>query len=111
MSQPKQIIYTTPNNDWNQIDNSAAPTFPTISAGTSLGYDTGLTGANSQGSNLTADTGTTTLDAANDQVYADPSCSTFAGNPVSQTAPTYKTVTTALQDSTKGIFIKWKNPA
>ena len=111
MAQPAQIIYSDPNNDWNCIDNAAAPTFPTLSAGTHIGYDT-TTGAIAQGKNFFGDTGTVLLDiSGNDTVYADPACATFPGNPVALTNPTFKTVTKVLQDSRQGINIAWKNPA
>lgn len=117
MAQPTQVKFTTPSNDWCQIDNSAASTFPTLSASTHLGYDTPNvaavpSGSNSQGSNPTFDTGSVLIDiSGNDTVYADPAVATFAGNPVSQTQPTFKTVTKVLQDSRQGINIAWKNPA
>lgn len=105
-----QVKFTTPSNDWCAIDNSAAPTFPTLSAGTSLGYDTTAPGAVSQASNPIADTGSTTLDTVNDTVYADPGVATVKGNPVQNIPSTYATVTTVLnsQLSTRLLF---KNPA
>jgi len=117
MAQPAQTVFNTPNNDMCVIDNSPAPTFPTLSAGTHIGYNTvGVasvpSGANSQGSNPKADTGSVLLDiSGNDTVYADPTCATFPGNPVALTNPTFKTVTKVLQDSRTGINIAWKNPA
>lgn len=117
MSQPTQIVFNTPSNDMCVVDNTAAATFPTLSAGTHIGYDTPVaatvpSGANSQGSNPKADTGSVLLDiSGNDTVYADPQCATFAGNPVSLTLPTFKVVTKVLQDSRQGINIAWKNPA
>lgn len=115
MAQPAQVIFNTPNNDMVVIDNSAAPAFPTISVGTHIGYDTsaaGAPGSNAQGKNSFGDTGTVLLDiSGNDTVFADPQVATFKGNPVSQTAPTYATITKVLQDSRQGINIIWKNPA
>jgi hypothetical protein len=109
MSQ--QIKFVTPNNDWAAIDNSAAPTFPTFNAGTSLGYDTTAPGATAQGLNTFGDTGTVLLDSVNDTVYANPRVSTLAGNPVAGTAPTFKTVTTVINNGTTGIRILLKNAA
>jgi hypothetical protein len=116
MSQPTQIIFGTPNNDWNAIDNSAAPSFPTLNSGSGLGYDTVApgsvpAGAVAQATNPYGDTGSTTLDSVNDTFYADPSCATFAGNPVAMTAPTFAKVTTVLNNATTGIRILYKNPA
>lgn len=106
-----QFKFTTPNNDWCAIDNASAPTFPTLSAQTHLGYDT-TTGAVSQGSNPIADTGSVLLDiSGNDTVYADPQIATFKGNPVLGTAPVFATVTKVLQDSRTGVNVSWKNPA
>jgi len=107
----QQIKFTTPNNDWAAIDNSAAPTFPTFNAGTSLGYDTTAPGATSQSTNPFADTGSVLLDSVNDTVYTNPRVSTFAGNPVAGTAPTFKTVTTVINNATTGIRILFKNPS
>lgn len=114
---PTQVIFNTPTNDMCVVDNSATATFPTLSAGTHIGYDTPSvanvpSGAVAQGSNPKADTGSVLLDiSGNDTVYADPGCATFPGNPVSLTAPTFKTVTKVLQSSFSGINIAWKNPA
>lgn len=102
-----QVKFTTPSNDWCAIDNSAAPAFPTLSAGTSLGYDTTAPGAVSQATNPIADTGSATLDTVNDTVS---SVATVKGNPVQNTQPSYATVSTVLnsQLSTRLLF---KNPA
>lgn len=106
-----QVKYTTPNNDWCQIDNSAAPVFPTLSAATSIGYDTTAPGATSQGSNPTADTGSVLIDASgNDTVYADPTVATVKGNPVQNTQPSFATVTKVLTNPLSAT-INWKNPA
>jgi hypothetical protein len=110
MSQPQQIIFVTPNNDQIVIDNAPSPSFPTLTQGTGIGYDT-KTGAVAQGSNTFANTGTTTLDTSNDTVWADPQISTFPGNPISQVAPSFKTVTTVLNQSLTGIRVLFKNPA
>lgn len=110
MANPAQIIFATPNNDFNVIDSPAAPTFVTPSAGTHIGYDT-KTGAVAQGLNSFGDTGTVLLDSVNDTVYADPSVATFKGNPVSQVAPTYATVSTVLNDNRQGLRLLFKNPA
>ena len=107
----KQLIFTDPNNDWCSIDNSAAPTFPTLSASAHLGYDTTVPGAASQASNPFGDTGSTTLDTVNDTVFADPNVGTVAGNPVSAVQPTFKTVTTVLNSYTASTRLLWKNPA
>ena len=98
--------------EWSQVDNSAAPTYPTLNAGAQLGYDTTVPGATSQASNGIADTGSTTLDInGNDTVYADPSVATLAGNPVAGKQPTYATVTKVINDNARGICVAWKNPA
>lgn len=110
MANPAQVIFNTPNNDFNVIDSPAAPTFVTPSAGTHIGYDT-KSGAVAQGLNSFGDTGTVLLDSVNDTVYADPFCATFKGNPVSQIAPTFTTVATVINNATTGIRILWKNPA
>ena len=106
-----QVKFTTPNSDFCVVDNSAAPSFPSLSASTHLGYDTTAPGATSQGSNPIADTGSVLIDASgNDTVYANPKVSTLKGNPVSAVQPTYATVSTILnsQASTRLLF---KNPA
>ena len=100
-----------PSGEFSVIDNSAAPTFPTLSAGTSLGYDTTAPGATSQGSNPFADTGTVLLDSVNDTFYADPQVSTVVGNPVSGTQPTYAKVSTVINDGGRGLRILFKSPA
>jgi hypothetical protein len=46
-----QIKYGTPSADYCVVDNSAAPTYPSLSAGTSLGYDTTWPGSQTQDSN------------------------------------------------------------
>ena len=46
-----QIKYGTPGAEYCVVDNSAAPTFPSLNAGAHLGYDTTAPGATSQGSN------------------------------------------------------------
>ena len=106
-----QVKFVTPNSDFCVIDNSAAPSFPTLAVGTHLGYDTTAPGASSQGLNPIADTGSVLLDSVNDTVYADPSCATVKGNPVSNTQPTFATVSTVLNNAATGIRILWKNPA
>jgi hypothetical protein len=116
MSQPQQIIFGTPNNDFSVLDNSPSPTFPTLSAGTHIGYDTVAvgrvpSGAIAQASNPIADTGSTTLDTVNDTVWADPGCATFKGNPVQGTLPTFTTVSTILNDARMGLRLLWKNPS
>ena len=111
MSQPQQIIFVTPSADWDAVDNAASPSFPTLSTGTHLGYDT-KTGAVDQGINLFGSTGTTTLDTSgNDQSTPDPQIATFPGNPVAATPPTYKTVTTVINNALTGVRVLWKNPA
>jgi len=109
MSQ--QIKFITPNNDWAAIDNSAAPAPTTLNAGTLQGYDTTAPGATSQSTNPFADTGSVLIDASgNDTVYANPRVSTFAGNPVAGTAPTFKTVTKVMTNPLSAT-INHKNPA
>jgi len=111
MAQPAQIKTGLPSGEFIVIDNASAPTFPVLSAGTHIGYDT-MTGAVGQGLNSFGDTGTVLLDkSGNDTASTNPRCSTFAGNPVSMTAPTFKVVTKVLQDSRQGIDVAWKNPA
>lgn len=106
-----QVKFATPNSDFCVIDNSAAPTFPTLSAGTSLGYDTTAPGATAQGTNPFGDTGSVLIDASgNDTVFADPQCATVKGNPVSNTPPTFATVTKVLTNPASAT-INWKNPA
>jgi hypothetical protein len=108
----KQIIFGTPSADWCAVDNSSAPTYPTLSNSTSLGYDTTAPGATSQASNPFGDTGSTTLDInGNDVATPDPSVGTVVGNPVSGTQPTYKTVTKVINSALTGISIAFKNPA
>lgn len=120
MAQPTQVIMNDPNNSMIVIDNSAASTISTLTGAnnpSTIGFDTPAgnsivpAGSVAQGLNKFGNTGTTTLDTVNDNFYADPSIATFPGNPVSATAPTFKTVTTVVQNGTQGIFIKWKNPA
>jgi hypothetical protein len=105
-----QLIVNDPNNDMLVIDNAAAPTFPTLNAGAEIGYDTTAPGTQTQGLNPYGDTGTVLLDSVNDTFYADPSCATFAGNPVAMTAPTFAKVTTVL-NTVAGQRLLWKNPA
>ena len=109
MAQPTQIKFATPSGDWCAIDNGAAPAFPTLNAGAGIGYDT-TTGAVAQGLNSFADTGTVLLDSVNDTVYADPQVATVKGNPVSNTPPTYQTVSTILNTPISTRLL-WKNPA
>ena len=112
MAQPAQVFTGAASGtyEWSQIDNSSAPSFPSLSAGTNLGYDTTAPGSVNQGVNKFGDTGSVLLDSVNDTVFADPQVATFAGNPVSKTAPTYKTVTTVL-NSPLSTRLLWKNPA
>lgn len=121
MAQAQQIKFSTPSGDWCAVDNSAASTTTTLAGPNNpspIGFDTPANnsivpaGATSQGTNVYGDTGSAGLmDSVNDTVYADPSVATFAGNPLSGTLPTYKTVTIAVQNATMGLFIKFKNPA
>lgn len=99
-----------PSGEFSIIDNSAAPTFPTLNAATSIGYDTTAPGATAQATNPFADTGSTTLDTVNDTVYADPTVATVRGNPVQNTQPIFATVSTVLNSplTTRLLF---KNPA
>jgi hypothetical protein len=109
MAQPAQVTTGLPSGEFVSVDNAASPTFPTLSAGTHIGYDT-KTGAIDQGLNPFADTGTVLLDSVNDTVYADPSVAMVKGNPVLNTQPTYATVTTVLNSSLSTRLL-WKNPA
>jgi hypothetical protein len=112
MSQ--QVRFNSPNGDWAAIDNSAGSATTILNAGAPIGFDTPATvpvGATSQATNPFGDTGSTTLDTAgNDTVYADPSCATVVGNPVSNTQPTFKLVTTVL-NTVAGQRLLYKNPA
>jgi len=46
MAQPAQLTTGLPGGEYSVIDNSAAPTFPTLDITKEhIGYDTGLTGA------------------------------------------------------------------
>lgn len=112
MAQPAQITGLGPSGEWVAIDNSAAPAFPSLDASKEhIGYDNTFPGAVAQGKNSFGDTGTVLIDASgNDTVYSDPQIATFPGNPVSQTAPTYKTVTKVLTDPNSAT-VNWKNPA
>jgi hypothetical protein len=106
----KQIIFATPSADWCAVDNSSAPTFPTLSNATSIGYDTTAPGATSQSTNPFADTGSVLVDASgNDTVYADPSCATVAGNPTQNKQPTFATVTKVLTNPLSAT-VTFKNP-
>jgi hypothetical protein len=112
MSQPQQVTFTTPNNDWNSVDNASSPTFPSLNSNTHIGYDTKAgAGAVDQAVNPFSDTGSTTLDSVNDTVTPDPQVATVAGNPVSLTQPTYATVKTVLNNNTSSTRLLWKNPA
>lgn len=107
----KQIFFGTPGNEWCSVDNSSSPSFPTFNSGTSLGYDTTAPGATAQGTNPFGDTGSVLIDASgNDTVFADPQCATVKGNPVSNTPPTFATVTKVLTNPASAT-INWKNPA
>lgn len=99
-----------PGGEFSVIDNSAAPSFPTLAVGTHIGYDTSAPGATAQATNPFGDTGSTTLDTVNDTVYADPTVATVKGNPVQNTQPSFATVSTVLNSSltTRLLF---KNPA
>ena len=119
MAQPTQIKFSLPENSFNVIDNSAASTTTTLAGPTNpspIGFDTVApatvpSGANAQGTNPFGDTGTVLIDASgNDTVWADPQIATFPGNPVSQTAPTFKTVTKVLTNPLSAT-VNWKNPA
>lgn len=111
MSQPTQIKFGLPNGDWCAIDNAAAPSFPTLAAGTHIGYDTVNGGAVAQSLNSFGDTGTALLDPVNDSVMFDPTCATFAGNPVAMTLPTFTTVSKVVDNAVTGIRVLFKNPA
>jgi hypothetical protein len=127
MAQPKQVIFSTPNNDMCVIDNGAAPVVVTANLNgvlqvtngqtglnfdkATLGFDAISPGANSQAINAFGDTGSVLLDTVNDTVYSDPQIGTYPGNPVSATAPIFKTVTTVLTGALLGPRVLWKNPA
>ena len=106
-----QVKTGLPSGEFLVLDNSVAPAFPSLNAGAHIGYDTTAPGATSQGSNPFADTGSVLLDSVNDTVYADPSCATVKGNPVSNTQPTFATVSTILNDAGRGLRLLFKNPA
>jgi hypothetical protein len=110
MSQPIQTKFGLPNGDWCAIDNSAAPTFPSLTASTHQGYDTTAPGQVSQCVNSFGDTGSVLLDPVNDTVYAAPDICTVVGNPTAGTAPTFKTVTKVLTNPLSATIL-WKNPA
>jgi hypothetical protein len=109
MSQ--QIKFTTPNNDWAAIDNSAAPSPTTLNAGTLQGYDTTAPGATSRSTNPFADTGSVLLDSVNDTAPNTFKMATVVGNPVSNISPTGKVLTVVINNATTGIRILTKNPA
>jgi hypothetical protein len=109
MSQ--QIKFNTPSGDWCAVDNSSAPTFPTLSAGTHLGYDTSAPGSTTQVANPYGNTGSTTLDTVNDTIVPNPRVATVSGNPVQNTQPTYAKVSTVINDAIKGIRVLFKSPA
>jgi hypothetical protein len=119
MAQPAQVVFNTPSNDMCVIDNSAAQTTTTLAGpnnSSPIGFDTVNpptfpTGAQAQGLNSFGDTGTVLLDSVNDQIRVAPHDSTFPGNPVSFTNPTYKTLTTVLNDNRQGLRILFKNPS
>jgi hypothetical protein len=53
VSQPSQVFTPRdPANGYVVIDDSAAPTFPTLNAGTHIGYDTTIPGAVGQSQNV-----------------------------------------------------------
>ncbi len=53
MAQPAQIFTPgDPANGYVVVDDSAAPSFPTLNAGAELGYDTTTPGAVGQGQNV-----------------------------------------------------------
>lgn len=126
-----QVKSGLPSGEFSVIDNSAAGATSTNvtvygagsggpptggGAGNLTGsgvpnFDNTAPGATAQGTNPFADTGTVLIDASgNDTVYADPGVSTLAGNPVSGTQPTFKTVTKVLTNPASAT-INWKNPA
>jgi hypothetical protein len=110
-TQPLQVFAGTPNGEFSAIDNSAAPTFPSLNAGTHIGYDTTAPGANSQGTNPFGGSGTVLLDPNKDVPYLDPSICTVVGNPVSNITPSVGKITTVLNNATTGIRILFKSPA
>jgi hypothetical protein len=107
-----QVKFNTPNTDFAVVDNGTPFSFPTLSAGTHIGYGTiPPPGQTTQASNPFSDTGSTTLDTVNDQSYQDPSIGTYVGNPVSGVVPVTKTVSTILNDGRQALRLLFKNPA
>ena len=132
MAQPAQVKFTLPSGEWIAIDNGAPGVTSTNGApytagsggpptgggsgnwsgsgAVSGGFDLTANGATAQGTNPFADTGSVLLDSVNDTVYVDPMVATVKGNPVSNTQPSYATVTTVL-NSAQSTRLLWKNPA
>ena len=117
MAQPAQIFTGAASGtyEFSVVDNSAAASFPTLSAATHLGYDTGVgpigvAGATAQGLNKFGDTGNVLVDSVNDQARNVYNLATVNGNPVSNAPFAAVTATTVLnsQLSTRLIF---KSPA
>lgn len=125
-----QVKTGLPSGEFFVIDNSAAgaasTTVTVYGAGTGgpptgggagnltgsgvPNFDNTAPGATSQSTNPFADTGSVLIDASgNDTVYADPTCATLVGNPVSGKQPTYATVTKVLTNPASAT-INWKNP-
>jgi hypothetical protein len=109
MSQPTQVLNNLPDGSYSVIDNSSAPAFPTLNAGTGLGYDTTAPGAIAQGKN-TFKNGTVLLDSTTDAAVNTFNVATVVGNPVSNISPTGKVLTTVLNSSLSTRLLH-KNPA
>lgn len=63
-----QVFATTPENSYCIIDNAAAPVYPTLNAGTHIGYDTiSRVPATLQGTNQVAGANGTIPDFVNKQ--------------------------------------------
>lgn len=120
-----QVKYGLPNGDFAVIDNGASQVVitangtPQSSSGqtginfdkATLGLDNTLSGTLTQGINSFGDTGSAgLLDPVNDLNIPQPRISTFPGNPVLQTAPTFAKVSTIL-NSQFSTTLLWKNPA
>lgn len=126
MGQPVQVKTNLPDGSFVVVDNGMPGVTSTNNvagagggsgnytgpgAANGGGFDLCANGSNSQGINVFGDTGSVLLDSANDSVWPDPQCATFAGNPVSLTAPSFKTVSTIINDARTGIRILFKSPA
>jgi hypothetical protein len=118
MSQPTQVFNTgLPDGGYSVVDNSAPGatvtsngTPPNSNNWTGVGFDITSPGAVGQGVN-TFKNGTVLLDSTTDAAVNTFDMATVVGNPVSNTPPTGKTVTTVINNATTGIRILFKNPS